>query len=210
LQVANLYRAQLQGSELREAQLHGATLAGAQLQGVDLRSASLWSIVTNRQTDMSLADLRGIRFDEMTETARAGLLSGFPEPVRARIEELLKPTAGAKTIPPVATPLGPMLIDEVSQAAFVNLDAGQTTTDVSAYDKKLTAYLADDATISSQNALWIASRALNTLSDEPQRLLGRALACRLLAQVATGSVKLPQPTIHSLEQGASPCESLSH
>jgi uncharacterized protein YjbI with pentapeptide repeats len=97
---------------LTKAQLQGATLNGTHLQGADLRSAAHWNVVADQRPDMSLVDLRGADFNELNEATRARLLSGFPEPARLQIKEkFLSPGASAKTLPRVATPLGPMLSD---------------------------------------------------------------------------------------------------
>jgi len=66
LQGADLPGAQLQGAVLVGAQLQGAVLVGAQLQGADLRQASIGGTSFDENTNLDLADLRGLDLSAVT------------------------------------------------------------------------------------------------------------------------------------------------
>ncbi|MBS0151653.1 MAG: pentapeptide repeat-containing protein [Nitrospira sp.] len=70
LQAADLSGANLQGADLRGAKLQGALLHKAKLQGADLREALVFGTEFD-EADVSLADLRGIKFADPRADAEA-------------------------------------------------------------------------------------------------------------------------------------------
>lgn len=207
LQGAGLSGAQLQGADLRDAQLQGAILLGAQLQGADLRGAALWQDQVDENSNLSLADLRGLQLrpvsaEKLAEILRS--LDGIPEDRRQkaveRVTKALTPALLPSSPPMVLIEAGrPALVDAEQpgfdeKPGFAAFGVGLTTADEKVYDTALAPFLADLARSDADVARGIARRALSSqpLSDTPEakRRLWPDLAQRLLAAEKEGAVKL--------------------
>jgi hypothetical protein len=106
--------ADLQGANLQDAKLQGADLKGALLQGADIREAALWRTAFDNNSNLSLADLRGVSFDEPTDEGRKEILAHLDKILdedhrknaKERAEKALAPQS------PPATSLPQVRIDQ--------------------------------------------------------------------------------------------------
>jgi len=203
LQGASLGGARMQGANLYGAEMQGANLRHAQLQGADLRAASLWQARLDERTDLSLADLRGIDFSQITQEKLPEilrLLQGIPyerrrREVTDRLKEVLALKLPPDIWPPVSVDCGnPVLVSAIDHPYLTNLKQ-HLSTDERAYDAALAPFLTDLARGEFYVAREIARRVVFSQSrkgfaPDPNRPLWPNLAHRLLAAEEAGAFTL--------------------
>ena len=179
LQDVNLWGANLEGANLEHAQLQRANLEQAQLQGANLQGAAIWQAQFDWNSDLSLADLRGIDLLPVSLLPLEDTMAFAPA------------TPSAPRLPVRIDAGKPALVD-AKRPRFAGYGA-QLTTDARAYDAVLAHFLANLARSSAVVARGVARRVLNwslKVPGVPERPLWPDLARRLLAAEKDGAFQL--------------------
>jgi uncharacterized protein YjbI with pentapeptide repeats len=206
LQGANLLYARLQGANLLGAQLQGADLEGAQLQGADLFAARLWHVIA-RDTDFSLADLRGADFDTaLTDKERADLrqvLDAIPQGINASERKKRLEVALATNRPPPefdfrASPEAPVLVSAPPVSAFAQHPDWLVYEPTVAYIDARAELMVELAATNPAIAAGIVRNTITIqLSHMPTAV---PIACGLLRKTNAGQVKLGQRWVDELRR----------
>jgi hypothetical protein len=149
MQGVNLRSTKLQAADLRYVQLQSADVARANLQGVDLRRAAFYQTTVSAETNLGLADVRGVLWQPMERLTRPGALPD--DPSKFELDGLL-------------------MVDDVEDPRWQRLDRARLTIDERAYDEALVPFLADLARSDPHVARGLASRFGKVERGRPARL----------------------------------------
>ena len=195
LQGTWLFYAELQGANLYKAQLQGADLEEAQLQGADLRQAQLWRATSEDQSvNLALTDLREADFrtplTNKQQAELAQILASIPDSEARRLAEerlqgVLKP---GRLKPKLAfTANSPVLADAPPAPPLAALLDWLISEPKPAYNEALADYLIGElAPLDPAVADSIATRVLDSVTDQPVHSIDLAIGCRLLANRKLG------------------------
>ncbi|MBV8852037.1 MAG: hypothetical protein JOY91_01490, partial [Sinobacteraceae bacterium] len=147
------------------------------------REARLWNIAADSDTQLGLADLRGVDFNKMSREATRMLLRH------------------------VNTAAGKFLVTNLDDIAWQDLDhERQLTTQPAEIDPALAELLARTvAPISQSAAELLAGRVIFPKDADKQRPLLKLLGCALQAQLDAKRVTLRADTIEFLRKTTGPC-----
>jgi len=181
------------------------------LQGAALYEAGLWNIAID-DTAFGLADLRGANFTAVSvNDLLANLAAQIPEAVKQKLRERLAAKDGGLILRnQINTVNGKILVTNLNDPTWRNLDHEQLTTDPMDIDPSLAKLLADIiAPIAPPVAEKIALRVLNEENREEGRPLVKLLGCRLQAQADAKRVTLSADMIERLRKAIGrPCDKL--